>query len=343
MVGQTSKELFTNLFQMKILPRLPFIPWISSFAAKLEQIPVRKMLSDATLLSRSLQNAQKLFGYDGITMVFDPTLEAEACGCEIKWSDTEELPVVISHPFSEGAEIEDLDISEIEKKGRIPVALETVKRISMLKGKEIALIGVITGPVTLARFLRGDNFIPELENPSQETIELIELAQKVNLKLCNAYCKQGVGAVVIAEKSLGELSPGLIHTMISPVFQTIWNVTNYYNAYSIILTQDCGDRHIEPIFQLQTDGVAISGNIDYEHILDAAVRYNRCFAINIPCSVLLGTEAELNELLRRCLSTHERKGVFLSTEWEVPFNTPVVNIHEIMKNIGVKQYQFNQS
>lgn len=336
MAGQTSKELFKNVFQMKSLTRLPFIPWISSFAAKLEQIPVRKMLSDATLLSRSLQNAQKLFGYDGITVVFDSTLEAEACGCEIKWSNTEQLPVVIRHPLGEGSEIKDLDISEIEKKGRVPVALETAKRINILKGKEIALIAVITGPVTLARFLRGDSFIPQLESPSQETMELIELAQKVNLKLCNAYCKQGVDAIVIAENSLGEIPPDLISMMIGPVLETISKVVRYYNAYSIILTRDCSERHIEPIFQLQADGVVISGNIDQEAIRNAAMKYNRCFSMNIPCSALLGTQAELNDVLKRCLSTQERKGFFLSAEWEVPYDTPVANIHEIMKSIKGK-------
>ena len=336
MEGQTSKELFANVFEMKRVSRLPFIPWISSFAAKLEQIPVRKMLSDPTLLSRSLQNAQKLFGYDGITIFFDPTLEAEACGCEIRWSDAEELPVVICHPLGEGAEIEDFDISEIEKKGRIPVALETVKRISMLKGKQMAILGVVTGPLTLARFLRGDSFVGELENPSQETMDLIELAQKVSLKLCNAYSKQGVDAVVIAENLIGGLPPDSIHTMIAPMFQTLWNVTRYYNAYCIILTRDCSEKHIEPIFQLQTDGVAISGSIDYEQIIGAAVKYNRSFSINIPCSTLLGKEAELDEVLKRCLSTQERNLFFLSTEWEVPYDTPVTNLHEIMRSIKAK-------
>jgi hypothetical protein len=124
--------------------------------------------------------------------------------------------------------------------------------------------------------------------------------------------------------------------MIAPVLETIWRVARYYNAYTIILTRDCSERHIEPIFQLQADGVVISGNIDQATIRDAAIKYNRCFSINIPCSALLGTQAELNDLLRRCLSTQERKGVFLSAEWGVPFDTPVANIHEIMKIIGGK-------
>ena len=156
MAGESPRELFANLFQMRTLSRVPFIPWVTSFAAKLEQIPVKEMLSDATLLSRSLQNAQKLFGYDGITIVFDSTLEAEACGSEIKWSDSGKLPEVVSYPLAKGARVEDLDISDLEKRGRIPVVLETVKRLSILKGKELPLLGVITGPITLAKLLGCD-------------------------------------------------------------------------------------------------------------------------------------------------------------------------------------------
>jgi hypothetical protein len=62
----SSKELVKDLFYFKDLPRPPFIPWISTFAAKLEQIPVEDMLSDPGLLSTALLNSQDLFGYDAI-------------------------------------------------------------------------------------------------------------------------------------------------------------------------------------------------------------------------------------------------------------------------------------
>jgi uroporphyrinogen-III decarboxylase len=164
--GETPKELFANLFQKRTLSRPPFIPWVSTFAAKLEQIPVREMLSDATLLTRSLQNAQKLFGYDGIPIVFDPTFEAEACGCEVNWNDSGKLPEVATSPLGEGATVEDLDISEFERQERISVALDTASRISIIKGREIPLLGVVTGPITLTRLLGGDSVIARLEDHS---------------------------------------------------------------------------------------------------------------------------------------------------------------------------------
>ena len=66
MAEQSSKELIRSLFQLRDLPRIPFVPWVGSFAAQLEQISVEDMLSDAGLLSTSLMNAQQLFGYDAI-------------------------------------------------------------------------------------------------------------------------------------------------------------------------------------------------------------------------------------------------------------------------------------
>src|SRR3989304_10076929 len=117
-MAQSSKELVRSLFQLRDLARVPFIPWVCSFAAQLEQIEMEAMLSDSGLLSRALINSQKLFGYDAIVNVFDPTLEAEACGCNVDWSQNETLPCVVSHPLSEGATTDDLDISNFEKRGR---------------------------------------------------------------------------------------------------------------------------------------------------------------------------------------------------------------------------------
>lgn len=333
MAGETPKELFAKLFQKRILSRPPFIPWVSTFAAKLEQISIREMLSDATLLTRSLQNAQKLFGYDGIPVVFDPTLEAEACGCEVKWNDSGELPEVATCPLGEGATVEDLDISEFERHGRISVALDTASRISILKGREIPVLGVVNGPITLAKLLGGDSVIAGLEGDSYETMELLELSQKLNLKLCRAYCERDVDGIVIAENLLGKLNPSLLNEIVAPMFQTIRNIARYYKAYFIILTQDCSEEHVDPIFGMQADGVVISGDIEFEHVREAAIKHDCCFSANIPCSALLGNQTELKDLARDFMSLRGQEGFFISTEWEVPYDTPVTNFHEIMKSI----------
>ncbi len=330
MANLTSKELIIDLFQLKELPRFLFVPWVCSFAAKLEQISVKEMLSDPSLLSRSLQNAQKLFGYDGIINVFDPSLEAEACGCEIRWGGEGELPEVVSHPLREGIAIKDLDISEIEKKGRLPVVLEATKRISVVRGKEVALIGVVTGPLTLARHLKGEVVVGDLESHPEEVTELIELARKVVLKLCRIYCELGVDVVLIAEEMFGQMHSRTCK-MVASFVQTARNIMGYYNAYPVILTRKCSEDHIDPICQLGADGVVLSGDIDYNYIRNTVAKYDCCFGASIPSSVLQGTQAEVRDVVRERLALGEKRGFFLSTEWEVPYDTSVANMHEVMK------------
>ena len=73
----TPKKLVRGAFESADLPRLPFIPWIFTHAARLEQIPVKRMYNDPTQYVKCLQNTRKLYGYDAIVGSFDHSLELE--------------------------------------------------------------------------------------------------------------------------------------------------------------------------------------------------------------------------------------------------------------------------
>jgi uroporphyrinogen decarboxylase len=330
-MGQSSKELVQSLFAFRDLPKPPFIPWVCSFAAQLEQVQVKEMLSDPGLLSRSLLNAQKLFGYDAINNVFDPSLEAEACGCKIDYGEDGQLPIVTSHPLSDGATIADLDISNFDKRGRIPAVLEATERLKIIKGKEVAIIGFITGPLTLAKHLKGTSFEADWSQKPEDALKVISTAGTIGLKLCRLYCELGVDAVVIAEEMLGQANPGLYQALAAPL-RSIWNVAKFYNVHSLILSKGCIESDVEPILKLRPDGVALAGDIDYSHLRDAALKQNCCYARSIPGSALTGPETELKAFALES-SSLRGKGLFLSTEWEVPYSTDVNNMHELMRII----------
>ena len=330
-MGQTSRELVRGLFEGKDTASIPFIPWISSFAAQLEQVPVSKMLSDAGLLSRALINSQKLFGYDAIINVFDPSLEAEACGCRINWSDGGVLPEVISHPLNEGVSVEELNVSGFEKKGRLPVVIDATKRLHIIKGKEVAIACLVTSPLTLAVHLKGKSVLDDLNQGKEEATEIVETTGSIVLKLCRIYCEIGIDLIVIVDEMLGQTSSEVIQTMASPL-KSIWNVVKFYDVHSLLLTKDCTDKLIEPIFNLQAEGVAVSGDFSYTKLKETAQRYNSCFARTIPLSSLSGTVTRVGDSTIDCLSKRE-KGLFLSTEWDVPYTTDVNNMHEIMRVI----------
>ena len=89
---------------------------------------------------------------------------------------------------------------------------------------------------------------------------------------------------------------------------------------------------VEPILELQADGVAISGKLDYAQIKDGALKRNCCFARSILSSSLLDTTTAVGDSTTDCL-TSAGKGFFLSTEWDVPYATSVNNMHEVMRII----------
>ena len=317
MVEISSKELVRSLFQLKELPRIPFIPWVGTFAAQLEQIQAEEMLSDPGLLSNSLLNAQKLFGYDAIVPVFDQSLEAEACGCEIEWPEEGGTPRVTSHPIADGASVGDVDKPDIEKHGRVPIVLEALKRMNILRGKQVAFFAVVTGPLTLASHLAGEGFVAELESGSEQAGKTLAAAGSVGLKMTRKYCEAGVDAIVIAEPMLATASAAGYRSIAGPIKST-WNVTKFFGVHSLLLTTGCTGEKVEPILDLQAEGAALGRGVEGGMACEAALRRNYCCGTSVD---LGGTNA---------FPSGRRKGHFLTTDWEVPYETDVNAMHRVV-------------
>ena len=259
MAELSSKDLVKSLFRLEDLPRIPFIPWVCSFAAQLEQVQVEDMLSDAGLLATSLSNAQKLFGYDAICNVFDSSLEAEALGCEVEWGGEGDLPTVASHPLAEGARLEDISVLGLDARGRIPVVIEATRRLNIVMGKQVAVIGVVTGPVTLAGHLSGKSFLNDLTERPEDAGRTIALAGVACLNLARKYCELGVDAVAVADEMLGQIGPAEYRLAAGPL-KSIWNVAKFYNVRTLLLGRGCSERQAVSILGLGADGVAVSGD-----------------------------------------------------------------------------------
>jgi uroporphyrinogen decarboxylase len=327
----SSKELIRSLFLLQELPRTPFVPWVGTFAARLEQITTEEMLSDPGLLSTSLLNAQQLFGYDAIATVLDSSLEAEACGCQIEWPEDGSLPRTVSHPLEDGATIEGLDILNVEKRGRIPAVLETVKRIGAVRGKQVAIFGMITGPLTLARHLKGNGFVTGLNEESAESTRIVEAAGSVGLRLCRKYCELGVDAIVVAEEMLGSVTPRTLQMVAGPL-KSVWNVARFFGVRSLLLTKGYAENAVDPILALQADGIALSGDIDHAQLQAAALKRGAFYGRSVPDTALGQAHEAHGGRLEDWASTGGR-GSFLTTDWEVPPDADVNAMHELMRAI----------
>ncbi len=331
--SQSSKILVKGLFKGRKLLTTPVIPFTSLFAAKLAQVPVARMLSDPAPFTKALRDCYKLIGYHGISLPLDTSLEAEACGCRVAWESEEECPVVIGHPL-EGAdtkEIASFDISMLEGRGRIPVLLEVLKRLHVEIGKEVALIGSLTGPFTLAMHLAGESFMHEFKEGTEKAQEVLGLTTKICIALSKIYCDRKIDLIVISEEWMSQLELSHIFRLI-PAFNTLCNVIRFYRVNPVLLVRDCRASQVEEIFKLESDGIIFGANLPLVELGNLAAKNNRCFGKGIPESILLGpSENAGREVESMMREAGDVKGLFVSTGWEVPYQTPVENLHEIMR------------
>jgi hypothetical protein len=335
MAELSSKELVKGLFGGKELARPPFIPWVCSFAARLEQVPMQDMLSDPGVLSRACLNAQELLGYDAITVVFDPALEAEACGCEVEWTDDCSLPRVTGHPFADSASLRGLDANGFDKKGRIPAVQEATKRLKQVRGKQVAIAAVVTGPLTLAAHLSGETFFDRHGDSGlggDEARQTVAAAADIILRLCKRYCEAGVDVIAVAEEGFaGVTDEG--RQYLAGVLKSFWNVLKFYGVNSLILSRGCGTADIGPLISLKADGLAITGSFDAGALRDMAVKANVRFSRSVPSSALCGEG--LTDAVK-ALADGSGRGSFLSTEWDVPYDTSVAAMQQIADAVGFR-------
>lgn len=327
----TSKEIVRRIFSQTESPRIPFIPLVCTYAAKLEQISVRKMLTDPTQLAKAIQNAQTLFGYDGVINVLDPSLEAEVCGCPVTWKDEDELPS-ISAPIGGYDKIAQLDISGIEKKGRLPVVLEATRRLKIVLGRTVIVAGVITGPLKLASYLIGSSIIRELEEKPEEARKVIDFAGQVTTKVCKAYCELEPDIIVLADDMLPQF-PLEKFPIFFPVVRPILNIVSFYNAWLILMTKECPPEKLDILFKLGVSGVVIDMEGDFSVVKKRASEQGIVIGGALPFSILNAESEYLEQYIRACLEKVGNKGFFLTTKWEIPTAIPPENIHKIMKVI----------
>jgi len=324
-----SKVAFRNTLKLMNADRPVFVPFVYGLAAKIGQIPLRETVSDAAYFTHSLEEAYKLLKYDGIVNNFDSTLEAEAFGCELEW------PGDYVAPRTTGCG--QLELREVnpEESSRIPILLETTKRIVMSQGKEIAVIGVLTGPCSLVKTITGEGN-HDIEN-------VISLAGSLLTKLTKSLCELRIDAVFFREDILGAEYPGELLSHNKPyaaVYATLFNLIKYYNGYPVLIVKEIALDLIADLQKtLGPSGLILLGKRvgdgDLEYLKNLSDSLRMSFGLPLP----MGSQAELLEqfdIISNFVSKHRPPGFFYVSDGEIPYDMPLETIHDLiarMRNI----------
>ncbi len=328
----TPKRLVRGVFESANLPRLPFIPWVFTHAARLEQIPIRSIYAEPTKYTKCLQNAQKLYGYDAIIGSFDPSLEMEICGCPITWKGDYEAPTASPNPQFDLEQLKDINVESAVRTGRFGTVLESLRRINTVAGQNLALVATVDGPLTLIAGLTGRDPLNDFAEKPQETARDIEAAAEFLLKVVQVYCQLELDIITFVERPIVFCSSDLLSCLCSTL-SPIVNTVRFYNAFSVLLTGESSPDNLTDVLNFGFDGIVAPG-IDVETW--NRIKGGRPCVLGqaIPARILNSDATELQTYLKTHLPKSPESGVFLTTDWELPSDTPPDNVHLLINMIS---------
>ncbi len=335
----TSKELVKKAFTCKEVDRIPWVPFIGCHAGQLIGVTASQYLQSAKHIVNGVTKAIEKYNPDGIPVIFDLQIEAEALGCELAWAD-ENPPAVISHPLLDGENISDLKIPGKDS-GRIGIVIESTKKLRK-NHPEVALYGLITGPFTLALHLLGtDIFIKMFEDPELVN-ELMTFTSKVSKAMASYYIEAGCDVIALVDPMTSQIDPQLFETFVSPFATDIFNLIRKSGALSSFFVCGHAQQNIEVMCICSPNNISIDENIPLDYVKEVATKYNVSFGGNIKLTVvlLMGTpkDAQINAM--ECMELGGKKGFILAPGCDMPMMTPPENIEAITQLVH-NPYQQN--
>jgi hypothetical protein len=228
------REAARGLLQSLAPSRPLFLPIVFSLGARIENVSLRNYLTNPTKISNALRQIRAHLRSDGVTCYFDPYLEAEALGAVLDWqSDARQPSLRWPQPSHDGELPEGLCApEEIAKRGRIPIAVEVIRRLKPLVRDDFLLMAGVTGPLTLAALLAqiGVSASPRREPPPDSALNLAAEAVPVAAR---ALVEAGANVLFIREEFL-PASPAALADW-SARLATAINIVRFFEALPVVL------------------------------------------------------------------------------------------------------------
>ncbi len=322
----TRKELLFKCLRHEELERNAWVSMAGVHAGFLKGYTADEVYRSADKLVESLLEVNKLYRPDGLILLFDLQLEAEILGCTLKW-EPNSPPCVRSHPLEENMTIPTKDITPAD--GRMPIVVETCRRIKAAVGDEVALYGLFCGPYTLSSHLRGTNFFRDMRKNPDYVHELMAYSAKLGTQMADIYASEGVDVIVAVDPVVSQVSPKHFKEFIAGPYTKLFNHIREHGKFSSFFVCGNATHLIESMCQTGPDSVAIDENVDIKAAHAICDKYNVVIGGNIPLTtaLLLGNQMDNIkagiDLIDR-MNTH--RNFIVQPGCDMPYATPIENV-----------------
>lgn len=324
----TSKRLVLDAIYNRETKRTPWVPLVGCHAAALTGVSAEEYLKSSRRIVAGVFKAYELYSPDGIPVLFDLQVEAEAMGCKLKYA-ADNPPSVVTHPLEQGVGLEELKIPG-ETDGRFPTVMKAARLICGELGRGVAVYGLVTGPFTLACQLMGTGIFREMADDPGRVRQLMQLCMKVCSSTSRMYIDAGVDVVAVADPMTSRISPDDFREFVSPCVSEVFKyIRSVCTAGSFLACGGTG-KNIEEMCKCRPDNISVGEDISLEEAAGVCRNYGVSVGGNIkPAVMLSGTPEDNIRDAENCMAIGGRKGYILSPGCDIPFAAPMRNIEAI--------------
>ena len=228
------------------------MPVLSFPGASLVGVTVNELVKSADLQAKVMKAVADRTDCAASVSLMDLSVEAEAFGSEIRFSDGE-VPTVI------GAIVEDEDMAQELKipdvgAARTGIYIEAIKKARELITDRPIFAGMI-GPFSLGGRLIGvSDIMADCYVEPDKVTKTLEKAAAFLIAYANEYKKAGANGIVMAEPLTGMLSPSLAAEFSEGYVKRI--IDEIQTDDFIVIYHNCGNNTVQMIDSILRTGAA---------------------------------------------------------------------------------------
>ena len=200
--------------------RVPVAQHNFPFAARHAGLTMRQFREDPDQAARALADTAHDFGYDCIIIDFDTATLAQAIGAKLEFPADE--PARVVRPAVTSLEqVCQLPIPEPTCDGRMPLWLETTRRLRQIVGHELAIMGrADQGPFGLLFLLReSQQFLMDLMETEEEILRTaLAHCMEAGVAFAKAQLAAGSDLTSVGDSAAGQsvVSPEIYNRLAQP-------------------------------------------------------------------------------------------------------------------------------
>lgn len=335
----TGKDILLKTLKSEPAERIPWVPFVGVHGGSFVDADATDFLKSADTMVAGLEAAAKKYRPDGIPVSFDLQLEAEILGCELAWAK-ETPPSVASHPLDEDYAISALPEFGMDR-GRFPQVLEVLERLSNSIGSEVALYGLLTGPLTLAIHLRGEDFLLDMFDEEDEVEELLTYCTDIAITVATAYLEGGADVVAVVDPMISQIGPDHFSDVIAPHLNRLFDAVRAAGGLSSLFVCGNATRILEAMAETTCDNMCVDENVDLVKLAEVSRASGKSFGGNLKLTtvLLLGDGDDTRRDVARCLrQAGEGPGFILAPGCDLPYAAKHENL-EVVADIIHDEYQ----